>query len=58
MLCLSIRLLLIANRIQNSGKLTLEGRPAFDLHGFQSVYVFPYPESVILLGDAAKAPGN
>jgi hypothetical protein len=49
-----IRLLLIADRIQKSGKLTLEGRPAFDLQGFRVVYFFPYPESVIVLDNKLR----
>jgi hypothetical protein len=47
-----IRLLLVADRIYNSGKLILEERVAFDFHGFQAVYFFPYPESVAILDDA------
>jgi hypothetical protein len=30
----------------------LEEQPAFDFHGFQAVYFFPYPESVVILDDA------
>jgi hypothetical protein len=41
-----IRLLVVANRIMNSGKLTLEKCPALDLRGFRIVYFFSYPESV------------
>lgn len=41
-----IRLLLVANRIMNSGKLSLEECPAIDLRGFQVVYFLSYPESV------------
>lgn len=44
-----IRLLLVANRFHNSGKLTLEGGAAFDLHGFQCVYFFSFPEQVMIL---------
>jgi len=39
-----IRLLIVANRRYDSGKLELKNddfRP--DLHGFRSVYFFPYP---------------
>jgi hypothetical protein len=46
-----IRLLLVADRIHNSGKLLLEERAAFDFHSFQAVYLFPYPETVIILDD-------
>ena len=48
-----IRLLLVADRILNSGKLLLEERVAFDFHGFQAVYFFPYPESAVVLGNTA-----
>jgi hypothetical protein len=42
-----IRLLLVADRIQNSGKLTFDDTTALDTQGFQAVYLFPYPESVM-----------
>lgn len=41
-----IRLLVVANRIMNSGKLSLQGCPALDVRGFQVVYFLSYPESV------------
>jgi len=41
-----IRLLVVANRRMNSGKLRLEECPALDLRGFQVVYFFSYPEGV------------
>ena len=41
-----IRLLVVANRIMNSGKLSLQKHPALDLRGFQVVYFLSYPESV------------
>lgn len=44
-----VRLLLVADRIHNSGKLTLDGGAEFDLRGFSAVYLFPYPENVIIL---------
>jgi hypothetical protein len=44
-----IRLLLVADRIQNSGKLMLDDTAALNTQGFQAVYVFPYPESVMIL---------
>jgi hypothetical protein len=50
-----IRLLLVADRIQNSGKLLLEERAAFDFHGFQTVYFFPHPEPVVILDDATAS---
>ena len=48
-----IRLLLVADRISNSGKLMLDQDRQFELHGFEAVYLFPYPENVILLGQTA-----
>ncbi|MGH8099835.1 MAG: hypothetical protein ACREIW_00960, partial [Chthoniobacterales bacterium] len=47
-----VRLLLIADRIRNSGKLSLESGANFDFRGFTAVYFFSYPEAVIVLGDA------
>ncbi len=41
-----IRLLLVADRICNSGKLMLDEGVALDVQGFQVVYFFSYPESV------------
>jgi hypothetical protein len=43
-----IRLLLVADRIHNSGKLILDDTAALDTQGFQVVYVLPYPESVMI----------
>ena len=40
-----IRLLVVANRIMNSGKLSLQEHPALDVRGFQVVYFLSYPES-------------
>ena len=51
-----IRLLVVANRIMNSGKLSLQEHPALDVRGFQVVYFLSYPESVKVFecaGDAA-----
>jgi hypothetical protein len=48
-----VRLLLVADRISNSGKLTLEEDARFDFHGFRAVYLFPYPENVMVLTRAA-----
>jgi hypothetical protein len=42
-----IRLLLVADRIQNSGKLMLDDTIVLDTQGLQAVYLFPYPESVM-----------
>ncbi len=44
----NIQLLIVADRFNNSGKLTLENKSALDLMGFQAVYFFPYPESIIV----------
>jgi hypothetical protein len=42
-----IRLLLVADRIHNSGKLMLDDTAVLDTEGFQVVYVFCYPEPVM-----------
>jgi hypothetical protein len=42
-----VRLLLVADRIHNSGKLMLDHTAALDTQGFQAAYVFPYPDSVM-----------
>jgi len=44
-----VRFLLVANDIQNSGKLCLNDKHRFNLHGFKAVYLFPYPEDVVTL---------
>lgn len=44
-----IRLLLVADHISNSGKLTLEDDVQFDFHGFRAIYLFLYPANVIVL---------
>lgn len=41
-----IRLLIVAERRMNSGKLSLERTPALDLRGFPVVYFYSYPECV------------
>jgi hypothetical protein len=41
-----IRLLIVADHINNSGKLMLDEQVSLDLMGFQAVYFFPYPEAV------------
>jgi hypothetical protein len=43
-----IRLLIVADHINNSGKLMLEEHAPLDVMGFQEVYFFPYPESVTI----------
>ena len=49
-----VRLLLVADRINNSGKLMPENETEFDLHGFGAVYLFPYPEKVIVLRNESE----
>lgn len=46
-----MRLLVVANRIMNSGKLSLQECPALDIRGFQIVYFLSYPESVVVFND-------
>jgi hypothetical protein len=41
-----IRLLIVADRTNNSGKVMLEEQATLDVMGFQAVYFFPYPEPV------------
>lgn len=50
-----VRLLLVADRIHNSGKLMLEDGAVLDTEGFQVVYVFPYPESVMIFAGERDA---
>jgi hypothetical protein len=45
---LEVRLLVVANRIHNSGKFCVETRGALDTKGFQTGYFFPYPEAVVV----------
>jgi hypothetical protein len=48
-----VRLLLVADRIHNSGKLIVDGTESnFNLHGFSAVYFFPHPENAISLHHA------
>lgn len=51
-----IRLLIVADRMKNSGKLTLGEGAAVEFQGFQAVYFFSYPESVTILNDASGRP--
>ncbi len=41
-----IRLLVVADRISNNGKLKLAEKSPLDTKGFRAVYFFSYPESV------------
>ncbi|WP_435641042.1 hypothetical protein [Micavibrio aeruginosavorus] len=43
-----VRLLLIANRRYNSGKISLTNFPDLDIGQFTAVYFFSYPESVFI----------
>jgi hypothetical protein len=43
-----IRLLIVADRILNSGKLVLDERAPLDLHGFRVVYFYSRPETVVV----------
>jgi hypothetical protein len=47
-----IRLLIVADHINNSGKVMLEEHASLDVMGFQAVYFFPYPEAVIVFDRA------
>lgn len=49
-----IRLLIVADRRYNSGKLMLEEQAALELQGFQRVYFFSYPESIIVFDGAGN----
>lgn len=53
-----VRLLLVADRIKNSGKIAHEVEGAFDFHGFNAVYLFPYPENAIALREAQSGGGS
>ncbi len=44
-----IRLLLVADRSKNSGKIAPQVGDAFDFHGFKAVYLYPHPEEAIVL---------
>lgn len=50
-----IRLLLVSDAVYNSGKMRLQEGQAFDFHGFNAVYFFPYPEEVIVLDKGTVA---
>jgi hypothetical protein len=53
-----ICLLLVANRIYNSGKLALEEPIVLDLNGFKAVYFYARPETVSILKDAGTSSGS
>lgn len=46
-----VRLLLVANRMLNSGKLELVEQPAIDTCGFRVVYFLSFPEGVTIFQD-------
>jgi hypothetical protein len=46
-----VRLLVVADRIHNSGKLSLEDQASLNLQGFRVVYFFAYPETIITFDD-------
>ena len=50
-----VRLLLVADRIHNSGKLMLDDTATLDTQGFHAIYVFPYPEHVRVFGEKFDA---
>jgi hypothetical protein len=50
-----VRLLLVADRIHNSGKLMLDDTATFDTQGFRAVYVFPYPDQVMIFNEQRDA---
>ncbi len=50
-----VRLLLVADCIQNSGKLMLKSPAAFGFQGFTAVYLALYPEFVIALDEAVAS---
>ena len=47
---LDVRLLIVANRIHNSGKLVLEGQASIDKMGFQEIYFLSYPRAAVQFG--------
>jgi hypothetical protein len=49
----NIRLLIVADRFSSSGKLIPENTYPLDLMGFQKVYFFSYPESVIAFDETS-----
>ena len=44
-----IHLLLVANHINNSGKLVVEEQAQLNLQGFKVVYFYPYPDHVVTI---------
>ena len=50
-----VRLLLVANRILNSGKSKLVEKTTIDTRGFHVVYFLSYPESVTVFPEALSS---
>lgn len=50
-----IRLMLIANRIENSGKLKLTEPVSIETMGFSAVYFFSFPEEVTIFENARES---
>jgi hypothetical protein len=48
----------VANRIYDSGKLTLEEAIVLDLNGFKGVYFYARPETASILKDAGTSSGS
>lgn len=48
-----IRLLIVADRIHNSGKLLFEESRTLDLRGFRTVYFYSRPESVTVFDESS-----
>jgi hypothetical protein len=46
-----IRLLVFADHINNSGKLSLDEQAPLSLQGFQAVYFLSYPHNIVVFGD-------
>jgi hypothetical protein len=51
-----IRLLIVADRVHNSGKLALEQPGPVDVLGFHAVYFYSRPESVLIFEKDSTAP--
>jgi hypothetical protein len=47
-----IRLLVFADRINNSGKLSLDEQMSTNLQGFRAIYFLSYPHNIVVFGDA------
>jgi hypothetical protein len=48
-----VRLLLVANRLRNSGKMILRDISSMNLAGFSAVYFYSYPDSIVVLEEDA-----